>query len=60
MSDHKQWCPAHPSRGDGGCACGDAEDTRTLDLFAGVEQPGLAEALAIVEAAAARASQEEQ
>jgi hypothetical protein len=34
MSDHKQWCPAHPSRQDGRCACADVEDTRTLDLFA--------------------------
>lgn len=39
MSDHKSWCPAHLSRGEGCCACADVEDTRTAEMF---EEPASA------------------
>jgi hypothetical protein len=56
MTEHRPWCPL---LGGGRCACAETRDDRTLDLFAGVEQPGLAEALALVEEAVKRASKED-
>ena len=56
MDAHKAWCPA---RDGDRCACAETRDDRTLDLFTGLDQPGVEAALALVEEAAKRAPKEE-